>query len=160
MEEKLKYKLSFSVGIIIFGTMYYVFSSPGSYAINNKCEINKFTNKIRYLVQGNYFWERQLRSIDSDVNILKEVILTSHPDYKSNSVDTSDSEDMLKRLYQMNPDLRPTPAQLRSQELRDEADRLDAMETYLRRSDVNTKILNYLVRQKQFVINCSANDNQ
>jgi len=139
-QEKTKYSLC----LIALVTAYFYFSSPDDIVINGDGEINGFINKGREFVQGPSFWDDQLVLIDNEI-----IIESKYPEQQAQ--DTIYFKNILleekqeaERFYREYPELRPTQAEIRAQNLRDMADEVESREFEVELLATSRERLKYL----------------
>ena len=141
------------IWILIFATtfIYLLFSTPGEVVINESGNINGFINLIRSNLQGKDFWKDQLKEAKEELKIeLNLPGVGAELQKDSDKIDADFNRDR-EEWYREFPETRPSDQELLAENLREEADQIDAQEwarTYeelrLKRIDKLNKIIPFV----------------
>ena len=107
-----KLKIIFGVIVLIF--LYLNFSSPNKIVVDRNGNISGLINKFRENIQGNRFWNKQLKIATSD---LKWALNEPNRQAKLDQI--------MEDMYQKLPNSRPSNAEIQAQRLRKIADKIE-----------------------------------
>jgi hypothetical protein len=104
------------------------FAWPGSNELNGSCEPESLFSRLRADLFGQYFWERQREDIQSRASSAENWDSDIAAANASNDAELENSKRLLEEFYARFPDMAPSPAARRAQELRDTADKIEKQE--------------------------------
>jgi hypothetical protein len=110
------------------------FMWPGSHELTANCEPESIFSSMRAMLFGKVFWEQQLDAVRTKAKAADnwDTTMATVDSSLKESLDKSRAE--LERLYAQHPDLAPSPAERRAQQLRDLADAIEAQDVATRTS--------------------------
>ena len=118
------------IWMLIIATIfiYLFFSTPGKVVINEAGDTSGFINSIRSNLQGKDFWKDQVKEVKEELkNELNFPRDQAELKKDLDKLDTDINRDM-EDMYREFPEMRPSDQDRLAENLREEADRIDAQE--------------------------------
>lgn len=114
--------------LLLLTVIYIGFSTPGKVVINESGDITGIINIAREWIQGTSFWQGQLNTITTKINLIKA---ESAQDEKWKLEDDrffNKEKQENEKMYRDFPETRPSDAERQVQELRERADSIELAE--------------------------------
>ncbi|MBI9090737.1 MAG: hypothetical protein JEZ12_16085 [Desulfobacterium sp.] len=128
METKVK---AF-IWLIVLSVGYLYLSSPKLVVVNNSGNIKGAVNHARVFLQGESFWKKQLKIINSELQWEFAGPQRQAENKREINKILKELNQIMEETYKENPEMRPTPAERIAEKLRERADRIEeAQEDYL-----------------------------
>lgn len=122
MERSVGIKITPIILIVVAGaTWAALVQTPRYVAIDDSGSPGSPVNRARELFQGEEFWREQIKTIDRQLADLAGELEDNRKQPQLLAADLAASRRDDYALYRDNPQLRPTPAELKAQSLRDRA---------------------------------------
>lgn len=123
---------------------YLYLSPPGGIAVNERGEVQGLANSVREFLQGETFWISQLRRINSALyHELSAPQRWAELERKNKQV-VYETEQMIEKIYQEQPSLRPSPSQRQAEALRKLADEIEVADELGRLASSHLTRISYL----------------
>ena len=114
--------------LLLLTVIYIGFSTPGKVVINESGDITGIINIAREWIQGTSFWQGQLNTITTKINLIKA---ESAQDEKWKLEDDrffNKEKQENEKMYRDFPETRPSDAERQVQELRERANSIELAE--------------------------------
>lgn len=99
--------------------------SPTELVVDSSGQISGYVNNLRVSAQGEKFWQQQLELVRREIDYLERAPQRAREMDAEMAQLERELMEWNQELYRDHPELRPSPAQIRAQQLRDEADRIE-----------------------------------
>lgn len=124
-EQSQHLKLNIMIAALALAMAYVGFSSPGKVVIDERGRIKGITNEVREVLQGGSFWKDQARLVQKELDWeLGEPARKAKFEREIRQLDAELDRDMRETFHKF-PEMRPTPAELQAEALRDRADAIE-----------------------------------
>lgn len=117
------------IATVVGAALVYLFlSSPEGVALDGKGNIKSVFNQVRAGIQGERFWKNQVKEINAELQMWLDQ--PRHEAEWNSEIDQMDREfnQSMEQFYRENPDMRPSAAERRVENLRMRAERIEMAE--------------------------------
>lgn len=102
--------------------------APEKLVVDSDGQISGYINNLRQSAQGERFWRQQLGLVREEIDYIEKAPQRAREMEALMAQADRELMQFNQELYRDHPELRPSPAQLRAQQLRDAADRIEDLQ--------------------------------